>query len=196
MDFATKTIEYKQNSLKLQIWDSAGLERYRALIPSYVRGASIIFLVYDVSSKSTFDNLSSWISFIKEVNTDNSLVVLCGNKTDLERQVSTEEGKEIADRESMMFFETSAKTGKNINKMMYTCISGLPFFAQFQVESKEKLIQDLEEINAKNVPKKNNNKEKTEEPMKVKNAPLQVQAQNNDNKNNEPEKKKKKCCFF
>jgi len=69
------------------MWDSAGLERYRALIPSYVRGASIIFIIYDVSSKDSFSNLGTWINFIKQVNTDNSMMVLCGNKTDLGRNV-------------------------------------------------------------------------------------------------------------
>ena len=83
MDFATKTIEYKGNSLKLQIWDSAGQERYKALIPSYVRGASIVFIVYDVTNKNTFTNVITWINFIKQVNTDASYLVLCGNKIDL-----------------------------------------------------------------------------------------------------------------
>ena len=93
MDFATKTIEYKGNSLKLQIWDSAGQERYKALIPSYVRGASIVFIVYDVTNKNTFTNVITWINFIKQVNTDESYLVLCGNKIDMPRQVSTNEGK-------------------------------------------------------------------------------------------------------
>ena len=66
VDFATKTITYKDSSLKLQIWDSAGQERYKSLIPSYVRGASIIFILYDVSKKNSFTNVITWINFIKE----------------------------------------------------------------------------------------------------------------------------------
>ena len=80
------------------MWDSAGLERYRALIPSYVRGASIIFIIYDISSKESFDNLGTWINFIKQVNTDNSMVVLCGNKTDLERRITTQDGTNLANK--------------------------------------------------------------------------------------------------
>ena len=83
------------------MWDSAGLERYRALIPSYVRGASMIFIIYDISSKESFTNLPTWISFIKQVNTDNSMIVLCGNKTDLNRKVTTQEGKTLANKENM-----------------------------------------------------------------------------------------------
>ena len=105
MDFFSKTITvFKDNTLKLQIWDSAGQERYKSLIPSYVRGASIIFILYDLSSKTnliefnnilyhikqhiekeTFDNVPNWISFIKNVKVENALIVLCGNKLDLER---------------------------------------------------------------------------------------------------------------
>ena len=131
------------------MWDSAGLERYRALIPSYVRGASIIFIIYDVSSKETFDNLGTWINFIKQVNTDNSMMVLCGNKIDLGRKVTTQEGQMLANSESMMFFETSAKNGNNVNRMMYSCIAELPFFEQFQVANKDQLIKELEGGNNK-----------------------------------------------
>ena len=126
------------------MWDSAGLERYRALIPSYVRGASIIFIIYDISSKESFDNLGTWINFIKQVNTDNSMVVLCGNKTDLERRITTQEGTNLANKEQMLFFEVSAKNGFNINKMMYSCIAELPFFEQFQIGNKDELIKELE----------------------------------------------------
>ena len=133
----------------MQIWDSAGQERYKALIPSYVRGASIIFILYDVSNKNTFTNVITWINFIKQVNTDDSVLVLCGNKIDLVRQVSTSEGKILADKENMIFFETSAKNATGVSNMMYTCIAQLPFFEQFQVD-KESLIKDLANNNSKN----------------------------------------------
>ena len=86
------------------MWDSAGLERYLALIPSYVRGSSLVFIIYDVSSKETFDNLITWINFIKQVNTDNSIIVLCGNKTDLGRIVTTQEGKNLTNKKTNNVF--------------------------------------------------------------------------------------------
>ncbi len=132
----------------MQIWDSAGQERYKALIPSYVRGASIIFVVYDISNKNTFNNVNTWINFIKQINTDNSFLILCGNKLDLQRQVTTKEGLNLAEKENMIFFETSAKSGEGVNNMMYTCISKLPFFDQYKIENKEKLIQELSEGNS------------------------------------------------
>ena len=151
MDFATKTIEYKGNSLKLQIWDSAGQERYKALIPSYVRGASIVFIVYDVTNKNTFTNVITWINFIKQVNTDESYLVLCGNKIDMPRQVSTNEGKLLAQKENLFFYETSAKSGEGVHNMMFTCVAKLPFFDQFKIDNKDQLIKDLIEGNGSDI---------------------------------------------
>ena len=116
------------------------------MIPSYVRGASIIFIVYDISKKSTFENINTWINFIKQVNTDNSHLVLCGNKKDLTREVDTKLGEELAKKEEMSFFEVSAKTSENINKMLYTAIAELPFFEQYQIKNKNELIEKIKKI--------------------------------------------------
>ena len=203
VDFATKTIEYKDNSLKLQMWDSAGLERYRALIPSYVRGASIIFIIYDISSLDSFNNLPTWINFIKQVNTDNSMIVLCGNKTDLGRKVTTQEGKALANKEKMLFFEVSAKNGENINKMMYTCIAELPFFEPYQDDNKDDLVKELEGGNNKK--SQNSIYDIVKEPdNNVNKQSVQVtgenERKNNNNNNNSPgvivikRHSKRKCC--
>ena len=141
-------IEFRDNSIKLQIWDSAGQERYKALIPSYVRGAAIVFIIYDISDQKSFINVENWINFIKQVNTDESLLVLCGNKNDLERQVNYKEGFELAQKNGMLFFETSAKNRNNIDLMMFTTIAQLPFFSQFQID-KDELIKELQTLNSK-----------------------------------------------
>ena len=91
--------------------------------------------------------MKTWIEFIKGIETENVLLVLCGNKIDLQREVSTEEGKNLAEKEKMLFFEVSAKSGTNVNRMMYTSIAQLPFFYQFHIEDKAKLISELEEGN-------------------------------------------------
>ena len=191
VDFSTKTIEYKGNSLKLQIWDSAGQERYKSLIPSYVRGASIIFILYDISNKNSFNNIITWIKFIKQVNTEECILVLCGNKIDLPRQVSTNEGKNLADKEKMFFFETSAKSGVGVDNMMYSCIALLPFFDQFKVDKKEVLIDELTRSNSSNINPNLNNKAFKEyfEPGSENSANIILTKQNNLNK----EKKKCSC---
>ena len=181
------------------MWDSAGLERYRALIPSYVRGASIIFIIYDISSKESFDNLGTWINFIKQVNTDNSMVVLCGNKTDLERKITTQEGNNMANKENMLFFEVSAKNGFNISRMMYSCIAELPFFEQFQISNKDDLIKELEGGNGK---KEQNTIYDIVQEQNNDNKPEITVTEENDKKNNNDapgvivikRRKKKSCC--
>ena len=181
------------------MWDSAGLERYRALIPSYVRGASIIFIIYDISSKETFNNLNTWINFIKQVNTDNSMIVLCGNKIDLQRKVTTQEGKILANKEQMMFFEVSAKNGENINKMMYSCIAELPFFEQFQIDNKEQLIKELEGGNNKKE-QQNSIYDIVKEQQNEKQVDLNINGQVQKQSTESPgviviqRKKKKGCC--
>ena len=191
VDFATKTIEYKDNSLKLQIWDSAGQERYKALIPSYVKGASIIFIVYDISNKETFTNVITWINFIKQLNNEESFLVLCGNKNDLQREVTTNEAKVFAEKEKMLFFETSSKTGDGINNMMYTCIIKLPFFDTYNNDNKENLIKELIKINSNNNGKiydVNNNKSNYQE-QKVDSCCNIVLTQ----ENSKTEENKKNC---
>ena len=91
-----------------------------------------------------------WINFIKELNNDESFLVLCGNKLDLNRQVSSKEGKDLAEKEKMMFFETSAKSGIGVNDMMYSCIAKLPFFDQFKIDNKNILMQELMKMNSIN----------------------------------------------
>ena len=182
------------------MWDSAGLERYRALIPSYVPGASIIFIIYDISSKETYDNLGTWINFIKQVNTDNSLLVLCGNKTDLQRKITSQEGKDLANREQMMFFEASAKTGENVSRMMYSCIAELPFFEQFQIRNKEQLIKELEGGNNKKEQNSIHEIVKDQNNDKHKDLNVKDQEQNKNQNEENPgviiikRKKKKRCC--
>ena len=191
VDFATKNIDYKNNSLKLQIWDSAGQERYKSLIPSYVRGSSIIFIVYDVSNKNTFDNIITWINFIKQINTEESILILCGNKVDLQREVSANDGKNLAEKENMFYFEVSAKSGEGVNNMMYTCIALLPFFEQFKVDNNEILIQELMKVNS------NDNNEGKVVNVKNNREYLERNSKYSSNivlmKQNSNEKNKKKC---
>ena len=126
------------------MWDSAGLERYHALIPSYVKGASVILIVYDISSRNSFNNIGTWVNFIKQVNSDDSLIALCGNKTDLQRNVSIQEGQILADKGNMPFYEVSAKSGDNINRMIYSCIAESPSFKKNYSDNKEDIIKELE----------------------------------------------------
>ena len=145
IDFMSKNIRFRGQNIKIQIWDSAGQEKYKGLIPSYVRNSSIVFIVYDISSRTSFENVQNWISFVK--NIEKTTMILCGNKTDLNREVETKEGEEVAEREGIKFFECSAKTNENIKYMFYASIAGLPTFGIIDESEKENLVKELLEEN-------------------------------------------------
>ena len=107
----------------------------------------MIFIVYDISDRNSFKNITVWINFIKSVNKDSSILVLVGNKTDLKREIQQKEAKELASKENMIFYEVSAKNGDNIENMFYSCIIELPYFSQLDIEDKQKFVQDLIKFN-------------------------------------------------
>ena len=162
VDFFSKTLKFKSRSIKLQIWDSAGQEKFKSLIPNYIRGSSLIFLVYDVTNKKSFDNLKKWIEFI--LNIEMCTIVIVGNKIDLseKREITTEEAEKFCEEEKYDYFEVSAKTGKNIDFMLYNSVSQLNFFNQIlgnDFMDKEDIVKQLMEENNRNNNEDNINNE-------------------------------------
>ena len=165
VDFFTKTIYYNESIFKIQLWDSAGQEKYRSLIPSYIRGASLIILVYDLSWRESFEAIKNWLGFVNQyANRDLIKLVLVGNKLDLERKVKTEEGQKLAEKEGMLFFETSAKTAEGVINMFYTSFSTIDFFDDKRKKNiDENLINELIEQNVitkEKLEQKNNERNK------------------------------------
>ena len=122
VDFKIKTFEIDSKKIKMQIWDTAGQERFKNIIASYYRGAHGILLLYDVTDKDSFKNLSNWLIEIEKNASKNVLRVLIGNKCDLEekRVISFNQGKEFADTYGLKFIETSAKKNLNVNEAFET----------------------------------------------------------------------------
>ena len=119
VDYKLKNVKMEDgNIVKLQIWDTAGQDRFHSLTRNYFKGAHGIILLYDITTQSSFDNVSKWIKQIKEDASEKVVIILIGNKIDLEhkRAIPTEEGEKIAEDFGLIFFECSAKTGKNINE--------------------------------------------------------------------------------
>jgi Ras-related protein Rab-1A len=119
---STIGVDYKFKSLTpgvgLQIWDTAGQDRFRCITKNYFRGSHGILLIYDITSGSSFNNIKTWILQIKESLGEQPCITLVGNKTDLEcnRVISYEDGLRLAKEYNMSFFETSAKDGNNIGE--------------------------------------------------------------------------------
>ena len=93
-----RTVEIDNKIVKLQIWDTAGQEKFRTITSSYYRGAHGIIVVYDITDRDTFGNVKNWFNEINKYAAESVNKVLVGNKADAEnRQVSYEEGKAMAD---------------------------------------------------------------------------------------------------
>ena len=112
VDFKIKTFQIDSKKIKMQIWDTAGQERFKNIISSYYRGAHGILLLYDVTDKDSFKNLSNWLIEIEKNASKNVVKILIGNKCDLKdkKVITYNQGKEFADTYGIKFIETSAKT--------------------------------------------------------------------------------------
>lgn len=111
IDFKIKIINIDNKKIKLQIWDTAGQEKFRTITNAYFRGAMGIIIVYDVTDRNSFNNIKTWLKSVEQHCDYNIKIILLANKCDLEnhRVVSTEEGKLIAMNNNILYFETSAK---------------------------------------------------------------------------------------
>ena len=118
VEFGTKNITLNNKKIKIQIWDTAGQERYRSITSAYYKGAKGAFIVYDITRKTTFENIDKWIADLKTNGDSNISIVLIGNKSDLEekREVTKEEGLKKSQDCKTAFMETSALNGDNVHK--------------------------------------------------------------------------------
>ena len=127
IDKETKLIKIKDTLYRLSLWDTAGQERFRCLPIKYYQNADGILLLFDVSSRKSFDAVNIWVQDVDKNAKSNSRknLFLIGNKIDLKRQVSKEEAIKKAKELGMEYFEVSVKTNMNISevmaKMIYNC---------------------------------------------------------------------------
>ncbi|XP_072568301.1 ras-related protein Rab-37 isoform X1 [Paramormyrops kingsleyae] len=114
--FTNKVVTVDNLKVKLQIWDTAGQERFRSVTHAYYRDAQALLLLYDITSKSSFDNIRAWLTEIHEYAQKDVVIMLLGNKSDMvhERVIKQEEGQRLAREYGVPFMETSAKTGINV----------------------------------------------------------------------------------
>ena len=171
LDFHSKNETINGANVRLLLYDTAGQEKFKSLIPMYIRDANIIIIVYDITIKDSFTNTNHWVNETKDLQRDDAIFVLVGNKIDLEdkRQVSPQEAQNFANEKEFIFYELSAKTGKGIHELFHNII--------FPEMAKKFQIVGDEEDNSKNNDNKNND-------------------ENNDKVvlDNVDKKKKKKCC--
>ncbi|EXJ93334.1 Ras-like protein Rab-11B [Capronia coronata CBS 617.96] len=144
VEFATRSIQVDTKTIKAQIWDTAGQERYRAITSAYYRGAVGALLVYDISKRQTYDNVTRWLKELRDHADANIVIMLVGNKSDLRhlRAVPTEEAKQFASKfpnvtpvwfrthicetgeNNLSFIETSALDASNVELAFQNILTG------------------------------------------------------------------------
>ena len=117
VDFLMKSVIIKGQTVKLQLWDTAGQEKYKSMVSSYYRGANVALIVFDITNRQSFETLPLWIENFYKNGPEQKNIILIGNKKDLEekRQVTQEEAESFSETNNMIYFETSAKDGDNID---------------------------------------------------------------------------------
>ena len=119
LDFQSKDVLIEGQKIHLLLYDTAGQEKFRSLIPMYTRDANIILFVYDISCRDSFLHLTDWIKESSNAKVDEIIFALAGNKNDLEdkREISYEEGKKFAEEHNYIFQEISAKTSDGFSEL-------------------------------------------------------------------------------
>ncbi|EOA99726.1 Ras-related protein Rab-11A, partial [Anas platyrhynchos] len=126
VEFSTRTIVVGDATVKAQIWDTAGLERYRAITSAYYRGAVGALLVYDIAKYLTYENAERWLRELQQDHADaNIVIMLVGNKSDLRhlRAVPTDEARSFAEKNGLSFLETSALDSTNVETAFHSILT-------------------------------------------------------------------------
>ena len=117
IDFIVRELKIGDKIVKVRLWDTAGQERYFTITESSYKKCQGVLLVYDASKKETFKKIHKWICDIEKFASSSVIIYLIANKIDIpDREVTSEEGMKLAKEYNMTYFETSAKTGKNIKE--------------------------------------------------------------------------------
>ncbi|EJT72652.1 vacuolar protein sorting-associated protein 21 [Gaeumannomyces tritici R3-111a-1] len=146
--FLTQKCNLPTRTIKFEIWDTAGQERFASLAPMYYRNAQAALVVYDLTKPASLVKAKHWVAELQRQASPGIVIALVGNKLDLTsdggdavadaddgaddaaggdaRKISTEEAKGYAEEESLLFFETSAKTGVNVTEVFTAIANAIP----------------------------------------------------------------------
>ena len=116
-----KVIDVEGKKVKVQIWDTAGQDRFKTITESFYKNASGVVLTYAVNNRESFQNVENWMRQVKAKADEGIACILVGNKSDVEdRCVDFSEGKTLADSYGIKFYETSAKEAQNVNDVFFS----------------------------------------------------------------------------
>jgi small GTP-binding protein len=142
--FVTKNTEINGKKYSLLIWDTAGQELYRGLAPMYYRNAVIAIITFDLTREATFNSASYWLKELKENSEEDVIVILCGNKCDIEEK-GKHSGETFAQENGILYCETSAVTGVGIDRLFQMAIMAY----EKQVGATETMNSEIQTIDIK-----------------------------------------------
>ncbi|OMJ91926.1 hypothetical protein SteCoe_5488 [Stentor coeruleus] len=117
LDFKTKTIEIDGKQLEMQIWDTAGTEKFRVITRTYYQKCSGIIIAYDCTDQKSYNNVTKWMDQIRNNVEDDTPKVIIACKIDRpDRKISKSDGENLAETMKVQYFETSAKAGIGIDE--------------------------------------------------------------------------------
>ncbi|XP_011086249.1 ras-related protein RABA5a isoform X2 [Sesamum indicum] len=159
-------MEISGKEVKAQIWDTAGQERFRAVTSAYYRGAVGALLVYDISRRQTFEGTGRWLNELQTHSDMNVVTILVGNKSDLKdaREVTTAEGKALAEAQGLFFIETSALDSSNVSAAFQTVVKEIyNILSRKVMQSQELTVENPPDLNGKTVVLQADENPKTDE---------------------------------
>ena len=143
VDFHIHNVKSKNRDIRLHIWDSAGQEQFQSIVQSYYRNIDGCFIVYDCTNRESFNNVERWVSDVNDKAGPLLYMLVC-NKIDLSREVTTEEGKELAENKNMEYIETSTVEKINVGAVFQQAISKFlenkPLLTQEDLQKKRLLL--------------------------------------------------------
>ncbi len=143
IDLETKIIALNNKKYQIALFDTAGQERYKSISLNTVKNSDGIILMYDITNQKSYDSISEWMEKISENLESDIPIILIGNKCDLneERIISKEEGKELSNKYQLSFFETSNKTGENVEEAILDLINKIIKTKKNDIVAQEKSIE-------------------------------------------------------
>jgi Ras-related protein Rab-1A len=144
VDFKISHMKINDKNIKLQIWDTAGQEKFKTIVSSYYRNSHGIIVVYDITNIDSFNNVKNWLDEIYKYSPNNIKILLVGNKCDLKygRQVDREVAEDYAFLNNLLFIETSAKNAINIEEIYNKIVKNI-YDTNNKIDEKNKKNIDL-----------------------------------------------------
>lgn len=145
--FVTKIVETSYGEIKVNIWDTAGQEKYRSLVPMYTRSAAAALIVFDLSDKKSFEEVKIWVNDVKQEMPDDCVIFVVGNKSDLPIDIKRDEAFDWSQKENVQMMFVSALNGNGIDDLFNSVVNTI---SAIKAKPQTEVINPAQPTNANN----------------------------------------------